>query len=465
MMKIIIFGTGKYYSKYKKWFNNAEMVALLDNNIDLQGTNIDGVKVFSPSSISSLSYDYIYILSLREEEMRNLLLEYGVCSEKIKSWRDLTIDHTWFAERKPIKSYIKTSSNNTARSILFISDNLERTGGNIAELYMAQVLKECGYNITFVSGNDGPLRNNEMFSNLSYLIDPNIQVERLIDIEYIYHYDMVILNTIYLYLMLRERPVHIPVIWWLHEPESVYSTVKEDDLNVIKQAGLYIFGVSDFARDAFYSKTRKFDVGILPLGEPDLSKKAKESSYRNNKKTVFGVAGVISQIKGQEILLEAIKNLMPIDMECSEFLFAGNAQSAYGRGFTEKVSSLNNANVKYIGELDESKMLEFYRKIDVLIVPSITETLSMTAIEAMMFAKPSIVSTGAGISTFINNKYNGYIFDNKNIDELRELISYCINNPKNRKIVGLRARQLYNDVFNLKSFRIKSFEIVRKIMG
>lgn len=33
-MKYLLFGTGDYYNRYKKWFESADVVALLDNAVE-----------------------------------------------------------------------------------------------------------------------------------------------------------------------------------------------------------------------------------------------------------------------------------------------------------------------------------------------------------------------------------------------------------------------------------------------
>ena len=45
-MNYLIFGTGDYYNRYKKWFEHQEIVALLDNSKQKQYTMIVGLKVF-----------------------------------------------------------------------------------------------------------------------------------------------------------------------------------------------------------------------------------------------------------------------------------------------------------------------------------------------------------------------------------------------------------------------------------
>ena len=47
-MKYLLFETGEYYQRYKRWFAKDDIAALLDNSKDKQGTYIDGVKVYSP---------------------------------------------------------------------------------------------------------------------------------------------------------------------------------------------------------------------------------------------------------------------------------------------------------------------------------------------------------------------------------------------------------------------------------
>lgn len=467
MTKIILFGTGDYYKKYRKWFDKANVIALLDNNVDIQGNRLNDITIYSPNQISSFSYDYIYILSLREKEMRSQLLDLGVDPNKIKSWRNLILDHKWYADKREIVKYNYSLNRNskTGESILLITDNLERTGGNIAELYMAKALSESGYDVTVASYTDGPLRQDILYKNIQFVIDPNLQVETLEDITDIHKYSVVILNTIYVYMMLMRKPKDIPVLWWLHEPECIYSVVSAEDLNMIDETNLWIFGVSDIARDAFYSRTRKFKIDVLPLGEPDLSRQGYTTKSYSGNQIVFGVSGVISQIKGQEILLKAIQKLSQFDLEKSVFLFAGKAKSTFGKKFIKQISLLKNENVKYIGELGEKEIPKFYNDIDVLIVPSITETLSMTAIEAMMFCKPSIVSTGAGISTFIKDKYNGYIFLNGNIDDLDNKISECIYNPQEVIRIGKNARCLYDDQFGFASFQKRVNEIVMQMIN
>jgi len=62
-MKLLLFGTGDYYNRYKKWFVHQEIVALLDNSKQKQYTWIDEIRVLPPEEGVKLSYDAVVILS------------------------------------------------------------------------------------------------------------------------------------------------------------------------------------------------------------------------------------------------------------------------------------------------------------------------------------------------------------------------------------------------------------------
>ena len=88
-MKILLFGTGDYYNRYKKWFVRQDVTALLDNSRQKQHTIIDGLEVLSPEEGIRLDYDAIVILSFYVKQMKQQLLSLGVEPEKIYHFYDL----------------------------------------------------------------------------------------------------------------------------------------------------------------------------------------------------------------------------------------------------------------------------------------------------------------------------------------------------------------------------------------
>lgn len=86
-MKLIIFGIGKAgrtllsYSLQK----GCEIVGIVDNNEFVWGSEINGIKVSSPNSISLMDYDKILVAVMRDYyAVMNQLLSMGVSEGKIQ---------------------------------------------------------------------------------------------------------------------------------------------------------------------------------------------------------------------------------------------------------------------------------------------------------------------------------------------------------------------------------------------
>ena len=96
-MKFLIFGTGDYYNRYKKWFAREDIAALLDNAPQKQHTFMDGVEILPPEEGLRLSYDVIVILSFYVTQMKRQLISLGVREDRIFHFYDL---HRLFGQNR-----------------------------------------------------------------------------------------------------------------------------------------------------------------------------------------------------------------------------------------------------------------------------------------------------------------------------------------------------------------------------
>jgi hypothetical protein len=81
-MRVVLFGLGMIYNKYNKYVDKSTIVSLADNDVEKQGTLVNGCKVKSPASIGSEDFDYVIIMSKSIKNMQNQLLEYGISDKK-----------------------------------------------------------------------------------------------------------------------------------------------------------------------------------------------------------------------------------------------------------------------------------------------------------------------------------------------------------------------------------------------
>ena len=91
----------------------------------------------------------------------------------------------------------------------------------------------------------------------------------------------------------------------------------------------------------------------------------------------------------------------------------------------------------FVGFTD--KVPEILSYSDVNILPTKSEGLGISLIEASLMKKPSIISSGSGSSDVIKDKVTGLIFKNNDLEDCIEKISYIIDNPKIANRLGATA--------------------------
>ena len=232
-MKYLIFGTGDYYNRYKKWFAPEDIIAFIDNSEYKQHTLIDDKPVMSVKEGVKLSYDVIIILSFYVKTMKKQLIDCGVDEKKIYHFYDLYKIFNIKDSKKEIEVYGNIKKHNLSQMsssikknrILLLSQDLTLGGPAIALYHVAQVLKEYGYEVVFGSMIDGPLKEKILESDIPVVIDNNLQVFTMNDCEWTNNFSLILCSTINYYVFLSDRDCNIPVIWWLHDSLFFYDGV------------------------------------------------------------------------------------------------------------------------------------------------------------------------------------------------------------------------------------------------
>ena len=88
-MKFAVWGTGSYYQKYKKFIEPNEIGFLVDNNPKNQGAVLDGHLIYAPAQANFDQCDYILVLVMHYDEIRQQLLEMKIPQQKVISYKEL----------------------------------------------------------------------------------------------------------------------------------------------------------------------------------------------------------------------------------------------------------------------------------------------------------------------------------------------------------------------------------------
>lgn len=99
-----------------------------------------------------------------------------------------------------------------------------------------------------------------------------------------------------------------------------------------------------------------------------------------------------------------------------------------GTGSEENnLKSMANDNIHFLGMVDNLKLPNYYRKADVFVLPSCSETWGLVVEEALNNGLPVIVSSHVGCHDDLVTPYTGLVFPSGNAKALEEAILKIMN--------------------------------------
>ena len=95
-------------------------------------------------------------------------------------------------------------------------------------------------------------------------------------------------------------------------------------------------------------------------------------------------------------------------------------------------------DIPYIN--NEEEMVELYNSVDAFVLPSLSENLPNTIMEAMACGVPCVAFDVGGIPEMIDHKENGFLARFQNVEDLANGIRYVLS-PENNERLGKAARE------------------------
>ena len=464
--KFLLFGTGDYYERYKKWFRREDVLALLDNSPAKQNKMIDGIKVLSPDEGVRLSFDVIVILSFYIKAMRKQLVDLGVPENKIHHFYDLHCLLYKKELKRPVQYYgnaekVVELSGQSGKKILLLSQDLTLGGPSIALFHVAKILVKRGYQVVYASMIDGPLREKLLANNIPVIVDVNLQIETMKDSEWTRNFSLLFCNTINYHVFLSERDISIPVIWWLHDSEFFYDGVNRETLVNLDKGNLRVCSVGPVPRNAMHKMIADMPVDDLLYGVEDMVGNVRQTQDRYTDKICFVTIGYIEERKGQDLLVRAIRRLPDEYRTKAVFYLVGQDLSMMAQQIKAEIK--NMPEIIMTGTVDRDGIKKILNDADVMICPSREDPMPTVATEAMMYSVPCILSDAAGTADYVRDGIDGFIFPSESVEELSVRIQWCIDHNQELSEMGIWARKIYEKFFSMKVFEENLLDIVNEV--
>jgi len=162
--------------------------------------------------------------------------------------------------------------------------------------------------------------------------------------------------------------------------------------------------------------------------------------YNVEGKRIVLFVGQIIQRKGIEYLLKSVKYVMKLSRENNiVFLVIGKG------GFLEKAKNIvKNLNISdlivFTGEIPFSELVEAYKSADVFVLPSLSEGLPTTILEAMYFGLPVIATDIPGVRDHFRKR--ALLVPQKNECKLAEAIIKLLKDEELAKRLSANGKEL-----------------------
>lgn len=111
------------------------------------------------------------------------------------------------------------------------------------------------------------------------------------------------------------------------------------------------------------------------------------------------------------------------------------------KNLKDKINNNTNNKITFLGRQKKNKIRKLLNESDLYILPSLSEGLSLSLIEAMSTSSLCLISNNSNNSKLILNKKNGFTFKLSNESFNKSLIEIINLDTKKKRLIKKHARE------------------------
>lgn len=252
----------------------------------------------------------------------------------------------------------------------------------------------------------------------------------------------------------------IPLLSTIHATEhgrnkgintEIQRFIHEKELQLMTESD-HVIVCSNYMREEllknFYLSEKK--LTIIPNGIElgDLKVEPKEMyPFIMNRKYIFSVGRMVKE-KGFETIIDAAQAAKESGKDIY-FVIAGKGPmlERYRKIVTDKQLDHYVAFVGYVSDEQRNALLV---NCEIAVFPSLYEPFGIVALEAMIIAKPTIVSEIGGLKGIVMHKQTGLLMVPGDAENLLANIDFLFQKPDRAKEIGLKGRQIVKSLYGWK---------------
>jgi len=195
-------------------------------------------------------------------------------------------------------------------------------------------------------------------------------------------------------------------------------------------------------------KYYKDDIVITPFGV-DIDKFKCNTPILSTRSITIGVIKGLEEIYGLNFLIEGFSKFISEyngNKELKLLIVGDGTQRMKLENLVKELGI--SSNVTFTGKIDNENVPAYINKMDLVCLPSLSESFGVSAVEACACGRPIIATAVGGLKEIIFDNYNGFVIDQKSSEDIKLKIMKMIADEVQMKEFSINARKLVVDKYN-----------------
>ena len=275
----------------------------------------------------------------------------------------------------------------------------------------------------------------------------------------VFHFHLFYTNILILFSLLLVKFLFGKVVLTIHDVESFADSKDRSFISdMIYKLTDLIFTHNQFSKEEIIrvSKFSEEDIYIVPHGNyiPFIKVQTDKIASRKlldlpNGKTILLFFGLIKKVKGLEVLIHALKEVVRKNPDIV-LLIAGkpweNNFVTYQKIITE--NNLQENIILHTKFISQEDVEHYYCASDLVVLPYKKIYQSGVLMMALSYERPVLVSDLPPLVEVITDNENGFLFKSEDIADLSNKLNHILNNKKKLEEERLKGNILIKTRFD-----------------
>ena len=189
-------------------------------------------------------------------------------------------------------------------------------------------------------------------------------------------------------------------------------------------------------------------ITVIPFGVDIKKFVPSDKISSSEQKIVIGIIKTLEENYGISYLIEAFA-LLKKKYSDNAFKLLIVGKGSQRKALEKMVRNFNlEKDVEFTGYIDPQEIQNYHKQIDISVIPSISESFGVSAVESMACGKPVIASNVGGLAEIIEHEKTGILVEPKSAYAIFKALDEMIIHKESRFILGNAAREKVLKIYN-----------------